>query len=83
MNQPLDIDVLHTAGCLIPANWVTRLPNKSVPYTSTIVFVVRKGNPKDIRNWDDLVRPDVSVVIPNPKTPATGVTVIWRRGDMR
>jgi sulfate transport system substrate-binding protein len=72
MNQALDIDVLHTAGGLIPANWATRLPNKSVPYTSTIVFVVRKGNPKNIRNWDDLVRSDVSVVIPNPKTSGNG-----------
>ena len=72
MNQPLDIDVLHTSGELIPANWATRLPNKSVPYTSTIVFVVRKGNPKNIKNWDDLVRPDVSVVIPNPKTSGNG-----------
>jgi sulfate/thiosulfate-binding protein len=72
MNQPPDIDVLHTGGGLIPANWATRLPNKSVPYTSTIVFVVRKGNPKDIKNWDDLVRPDVSVVIPNPKTSGNG-----------
>ena len=72
MNQPTDIDILHTGGGLIPANWATRLPNKSVPYTSTIVFVVRKGNPKNIRNWDDLVRPDVSVVIPNPKTSGNG-----------
>ena len=72
MNQPLDIDVLHTGGGLIPANWATRLPNKSVPYTSTIVFVVRKGNPKNIKNWDDLIRPDVSVVIPNPKTSGNG-----------
>lgn len=72
MNQPLDIDVLHTQGKLIPENWATRLPNKSVPYTSTIVFVVRKGNPKNIKNWDDLIRPDVSVVIPNPKTSGNG-----------
>ena len=72
MNQPLDIDILHTSGGLIPANWATRLPNKSVPYTSTIVFVVRKGNPKNIRNWDDLVQSNVSVVIPNPKTSGNG-----------
>ena len=72
MNQPLDIEVLHTQGKLIPANWATRLPNHSVPYTSTIVFVVRKGNPKNIRNWDDLIRPEVSVVIPNPKTSGNG-----------
>jgi len=72
MNQAPDIDVLHPSGGLIPANWATRLPNKSVPYTSTIVFVVRKGNPKNIKNWDDLVRPNVSVVIPNPKTSGNG-----------
>ena len=71
MNQPLDIDILHSVD-LIPANWSARLPNKSVPYTSTIVFVVRKGNPKNIKNWDDLIRPDVSVVIPNPKTSGNG-----------
>jgi sulfate/thiosulfate transport system substrate-binding protein len=72
MNQPLDIDILNTSGGLIPANWSSRLPNKSVPYTSTIVFVVRKGNPKNIRNWDDLVQSNVSVVIPNPKTSGNG-----------
>jgi len=72
MNQALDIDVLHTSGGLIPANWAGRLPNKSVPYTSTILFVVRKDNPKNIKNWDDLVRPDVSVIIPNPKTSGNG-----------
>jgi sulfate transport system substrate-binding protein len=72
MNQAPDIDVLHTSGGLLPANWATRLPNKSVPYTSTIVFVVRKDNPKNIKNWDDLIRPDVSVVIPNPKTSGNG-----------
>jgi sulfate/thiosulfate-binding protein len=72
MNQPPDIDILNTSGGLIPANWSSRLPNKSVPYTSTIVFVVRKGNPKGIRNWDDLVQSNVSVVIPNPKTSGNG-----------
>ena len=72
MNQSPDIDVLYTSGGLIPANWAVRLPNKSVPYTSTIVFVVRNGNPKNIKNWDDLIRPDVSVVIPNPKTSGNG-----------
>jgi sulfate/thiosulfate-binding protein len=72
MNQPLDIDILHAGARLIPANWATRLPNHSVPYTSTIVFVVRKGNPKNIKNWDDLVRPGISVVVPNPKTSGNG-----------
>ena len=72
MNQALDIDVLHTSGGLIPANWAARLPNNSVPYASTIVFVVRKDNPKNVKNWDDLIRPDVSVIIPNPKTSGNG-----------
>ena len=72
MKQPLDFDILHTSGNLVPANWASRLPNKSVPYTSTIVFVVRKGNPKNIKNWDDLTRSDVSVIIPNPKTSGNG-----------
>ena len=71
MNQPPDIDILHSVD-LIPANWSSRLPNNSVPYISTIAFVVRKGNPKNIRNWNDLVRSDVSVVIPNPKTSGNG-----------
>jgi len=71
MNQAQDIELLRT-GKLIPQNWATRLPNQSVPYTSTIVFVVRQGNPKHIRNWDDLVRTNISVIIPNPKTSGNG-----------
>jgi sulfate transport system substrate-binding protein len=63
-----DIDALSRNGKLVPQNWQTRLPNNSAPYTSTIVFVVRKGNPKGIKDWGDLVRPGVSVVTPNPKT---------------
>jgi sulfate/thiosulfate-binding protein len=63
-----DIDALHQNGGLLPANWQTRLPHNSTPYTSTIVFLVRKGNPKKIRDWDDLGRPGVSVITPNPKT---------------
>jgi sulfate/thiosulfate-binding protein len=63
-----DIDILHQRGNLIPADWQKRLPHNSSPYTSTIVFLVRKGNPKNIRDWDDLVRPGVQVVTPNPKT---------------
>jgi sulfate/thiosulfate transport system substrate-binding protein len=63
-----DIDALAARGGLIPANWQGRLPNNSAPYTSTIVFLVRKGNPKRIHDWGDLVRPDVSVVTPSPKT---------------
>jgi sulfate transport system substrate-binding protein len=63
-----DIDVIAEKAGLLPATWQTRLPNNSSPYTSTIVFVVRKGNPKKIRDWDDLVRPGISVITPNPKT---------------
>jgi sulfate transport system substrate-binding protein len=63
-----DIDALATQGKLLPANWQARLPNNSAPYTSTIVFVVRKGNPKAIKDWGDLVKPGVSVITPNPKT---------------
>lgn len=72
MNQPLDIELLHTRGNLIPPDWATRLPNQSVPYNSTILFLVRKGNPKGIKDWDDLIRPGVSVIIPNPKTSGNG-----------
>ena len=63
-----DIDVVAERSGKIPANWQSRLPNNSSPYTSTIVFLVRKGNPKKIRDWDDLVRDGVEVITPNPKT---------------
>jgi len=63
-----DIDALYEKGQLIPKDWQKRLPNNSSPYTSTIVFLVRKGNPKGIKDWDDLARTNVSVVTPNPKT---------------
>ena len=63
-----DIDALATQGKLLPANWQGRLPHNSAPYTSTIVFLVRKGNPKGIKDWGDLVKPGVSVITPNPKT---------------
>jgi len=72
MNQGGDIDILHTRGKLIPADWAKRLPNASVPYTSTTVFLVRKGNPKKVRDWNDLVRADVKVILPNPKTSGNG-----------
>lgn len=63
-----DIDAITTHSKLIPKNWETLLPYKSAPYTSTIVFLVRKGNPKKIKDWDDLVKPGVKVIMPNPKT---------------
>ncbi|HEY8123514.1 MAG TPA: sulfate ABC transporter substrate-binding protein [Myxococcota bacterium] len=63
-----DIDALATRGNLIPKAWQKRLPNNSCPYTSTIVLLVRKGNPKQIHDWDDLARPGVVVITPNPKT---------------
>jgi sulfate/thiosulfate transport system substrate-binding protein len=62
-----DVDALVKPK-LIPADWQKRLPNNSAPYTSTIVFLVRKGNPKGIKDWDDVVKPGVAVVTPNPKT---------------
>ena len=63
-----DIDAISQQAGLLPENWQSRLPENSAPYTSTIVFLVRKGNPKNIKDWDDLVRPDVEVITPNPKT---------------
>jgi sulfate/thiosulfate transport system substrate-binding protein len=63
-----DIDALYEKGKLIPKDWQKRLPHNSSPYTSTIVFLVRKGNPKNIKDWDDIARPGISVVTPNPKT---------------
>jgi sulfate transport system substrate-binding protein len=63
-----DTDALHTNGQWIPKDWQKRLPQNSSPYTSTIVLVTRAGNPKNIKDWDDLIRPDVKVITPNPKT---------------
>lgn len=67
-NQVTDVQVLHDKGGLIPANWQSRLPNNSSPYYSFPAFLVREGNPKNIKNWDDLAREDVKVIFPNPKT---------------
>lgn len=63
-----DIDAIAQKGKLLPADWQKRLPDNSSPYTSTIVFLVRKGNPKGIKDWGDLVKPGVEVITPNPKT---------------
>ncbi len=63
-----DIDAISAKAGLLPKDWQQRLPNNSSPYTSTIVFLVRKGNPKGIKDWDDLIKPGVAVITPNPKT---------------
>jgi sulfate/thiosulfate-binding protein len=63
-----DIDAISQQAQLLPADWQKQFPDNSTPYTSTIVFLVRKGNPKNIKDWDDLVKPGVSVITPNPKT---------------
>lgn len=63
-----DIDAIAEHAGLLPADWQSRLPHNSAPYTSTLVFLVRRGNPKNIRDWNDLARPDVQVITPNPKT---------------
>ncbi|MBA4065556.1 MAG: sulfate transporter subunit [Isosphaera sp.] len=82
-----DTDAVRKSG-LLDAGWETRYPNRSLPYTSTIVFVVRKGNPKGVRDWADLARPDVEVITPSPKTSGNGKwsflamwgSVVWRGG---
>jgi sulfate/thiosulfate transport system substrate-binding protein len=72
MNQANDIDLLHDRGQLVPAEWAKRLPHNSSPTTSVSVILVRKGNPRNIRDWGDLGRAGVSVIIPNPKTSGNG-----------
>ena len=67
----IDTDAISQRG-LIKKDWLNRLPNRSLPYTSTVVFVVRKGNPKQIKDWPDLVKPGVKIVTPNPKTSGNG-----------
>ena len=72
MNNPLDIDAIADKAGLLPRDWAKRFPNQSAPSYSAILFVVRKGNPKGIKDWDDLVKPGVKLVIPNPKTSGNG-----------
>ncbi|TDP88617.1 sulfate transport system substrate-binding protein [Aquabacterium commune] len=72
MNQASDIDILAERGGLVPADWAKRLPHNSAPTTSVTVILVRKGNPKQIKDWADLAKPGISVVIPNPKTSGNG-----------
>ncbi|WP_457393226.1 sulfate ABC transporter substrate-binding protein [Roseateles sp. P5_E1] len=71
MNQATDVDQLASAG-LTPADWRSRFPNNAAPYSSTMTFLVRKGNPKGIKDWSDLARPGVQVIIPNPKVTGNG-----------
>lgn len=71
-NQVTDVQILHDRGQLIPAGWQSRSPNNSSPFYSTMAFLVRKGNPKGIHTWHDLVRDDVKLVFPNPKTSGNG-----------
>jgi sulfate transport system substrate-binding protein len=72
MNQHNDIDLLAQRGGLVPADWAKRLPNNSAPFTSATVFIVRKGNPKGIKDWPDLLKDGTQVIIPNPKTSGNG-----------
>ncbi|OMG53691.1 thiosulfate transporter subunit [Azonexus hydrophilus] len=72
MNQSPDIDILVERGGLVAANWRKQFPHDATPYTTTTVFLVRKGNPKNIKDWDDLVKPGYQVIVPNPKTSGNG-----------
>lgn len=73
-----DIDAVAERTTKLPKDWQTRLPHNASPYTSTIVFLVRKGNPKAIKDWADLVRPGVQIITPNPKTSAARAGIISR-----
>jgi sulfate transport system substrate-binding protein len=72
MNQSPDIDILVERGGLVDKDWRKRFPHDATPYTTTTVFLVRKGNPKQIKDWNDLVRPGLQVIVPNPKTSGNG-----------
>jgi sulfate transport system substrate-binding protein len=72
MNQAPDIDILVEHGGLVTPDWRKRFPHDATPYTTTTVFLVRKGNPKSFRDWDDLVKPGLQVIVPNPKTSGNG-----------
>jgi sulfate/thiosulfate transport system substrate-binding protein len=72
MNQATDIDLLYERGKLVPQDWQKRLPYGSSPTASTTVFLVRKGNPRHIRDWNDLIKPGISIIVPNPKTSGNG-----------
>ena len=72
MNQAPDIDLLAERGALVPKNWQQRLPDNAAPFTSTMIFLVRKGNPKAIKDWSDLVKPGVTITLPHPKNTGNG-----------
>ena len=72
MNQAPDIDILVERGAFVATDWRKQLPHEATPYTTTTVFLVRKGNPKGIKDWDDLIRPGLQVIVPNPKTSGNG-----------
>jgi sulfate transport system substrate-binding protein len=72
MNQPPDVDILVERGGLVDADWRKRFPHDATPYTTTTVFLVRKGNPKGVRDWDDLIKPGLQAIVPNPKTSGNG-----------
>jgi sulfate transport system substrate-binding protein len=72
MNQATDIDILVERGGLVAADWRKRFPHDATPYTTTTVFLVRRGNPKGIKDWDDLVKPGMQVIVPNPKVTGNG-----------
>jgi sulfate/thiosulfate transport system substrate-binding protein len=72
MNQAPDIDILVERGGLVAQDWRTRFPYEAAPYSSTTIFIVRKGNPKNLKDWGDLVRPGLQVIVPNPKTSGNG-----------
>ena len=78
-----DIQVLHDKGKLISCGLAGASANRSSPWYSTMAFLVRKGNPKNIQDWSDLARPDVKLVFPNPKTSAMPVTPIWLHGSQQ
>lgn len=78
-----DVDVLRSQAKLIPDGWDKKLAHNSAPYTSTIIFLVRKGNPKKIKDWNDLVKPGVSVITPNPKTSGGARGVCHDGNDLR
>lgn len=77
-----DVDAIAERG-RIDKEWIKRLPDNSAPYTSTIVFLVRKGNPKQIHDWNDLIKPGVSVITPNPKSSGGAAGITWQPGATR